>query len=394
MKTSTYELIDRQRVPKIIAELLHNAGIAINGPEPHDIQILDERLFSAVLGHGSLGLGEAYMSGWWDAERLDRFMFKLMQNDADEQTKAWNKMQWLMLALREKVINLQAPTRAFQVGEHHYDTGNDLFEAMLDPLMIYSCGYWEHAGNLEEAQLHKLDMICKKLLLKPGEKMLDIGCGWGGLAWFAATHYGVQVLGITVSAQQQMYARARCKGLPVAIELIDYRDLTGQFDKVVSVGMFEHVGLKNYSDYFEAVRRLMKTEGLFLLHTIGGFEKTEATDPWIDKYIFPNGKIPSPSEIMAHAEGKLVLEDWHNFGTDYDKTLMAWHVNFEKAWPTLKANYDERFRRMWTYYLMTCAAYFRARKGMLWQLVFGHRQQPDTYRSIRPFNSAVERKNK
>lgn len=388
MKSGACELVDVQRVPKPIAELLHKVGVNINGPEPHDIQVKDERVFGAVLSQGSLGLGESYMNGWWAVEKLDEMMFRLMRSDADELVKAWTKVQWVMRALREKVINLQAPARAFQVGEHHYDTGNDLFEVMLDPLMIYSCGYWEHAADLEEAQLHKLDLICKKLQLKPGEKLLDIGCGWGGLAWYAATHFGVQVLGITVSAQQQAYARARCKGLPVAIELIDYRDLTGQFDKVVSVGMFEHVGLKNYSDYFDAVRRLMKTEGLFLLHTIGGFEKTEATDPWIDKYIFPNGKIPSLSEITEHVEGKLVLEDWHNFGTDYDKTLMAWHANFEKAWPQLQQRYGEQFKRMWTYYLMTCAAYFRARKGMLWQMVFSHRQRPDTYRSIRPLNSA------
>jgi cyclopropane-fatty-acyl-phospholipid synthase len=387
MKSGACELVNVQRVPKPIAELLHKVGVNINGPEPHDIQIRDQRVFSAVLNHGSLGLGESYMNGWWTVEKLDEMMFRLMRSDADELVKAWTKVQWVMRALREKVINLQAPARAFQVGEHHYDTGNDLFEVMLDPLMIYSCGYWEHATDLEEAQLHKLDLICKKLQLKPGEKLLDIGCGWGGLAWYAATHFGVQVLGITVSSQQQAYARARCKGLPVAIELIDYRDLTGQFDKVVSVGMFEHVGLKNYSDYFDAVRRLMKTEGLFLLHTIGGFEKTEATDPWIDKYIFPNGKIPSLSEITEHVEGKLVLEDWHNFGTDYDKTLMAWHANFEKAWPQLQQRYGEQFKRMWTYYLMTCAAYFRARKGMLWQMVFTHRQRPDVYRSIRPLNS-------
>jgi len=220
--------------------------------------------------------------------------------------------------------------------------------------------------------------------LQAGEKLLDIGCGWGGLAWYAATHFDVQVLGITVSAQQQQYARAHCAGLPVEIELIDYRDLQGQFDKIVSVGMFEHVGLKNYPAYFDAVHRLLKKDGLFLLHTIGGFNKTEATDPWIDKYIFPNGKIPSPSEIAEHIDGKLVLEDWHNFGTDYDKTLMAWHANVEKAWPTLQVNYDERFHRMWTYYLMTCAAYFRARKGMLWQLVFSHRENSVAYRSKRP----------
>lgn len=384
MKTSTYELVDAKRVPKPIAAILDQAGIAINGNQPHDIQIHDERLFNAVLGHGSLGLGEAYMNGWWSARRLDELMCRLMQSNADEDTKAWTKMQWLILSLREKVINLQTPERAFQVGQHHYDTGNDLFEAMLDPLMIYSCGYWQHASTLADAQLHKLDMICRKLELKPGEKLLDIGCGWGGLAWYAATHFGVQVLGITVSAQQQEYARARCKGLPVEVSLTDYRNLSGQFDKIVSVGMFEHVGLKNYSDYFDTVYRLMKPQGLFLLHTIGGFNKTDATDPWIEKYIFPNGKIPSPSEIANHLDGKLVLEDWHNFGTDYDRTLMAWHANFEQAWPSLEQRYDLRFRRLWNYYLLTCAAYFRSRKGMLWQLVLSHQARQGSYRSIRP----------
>ncbi|HEX4842643.1 MAG TPA: cyclopropane fatty acyl phospholipid synthase [Limnobacter sp.] len=385
MKTSTSDSTQANRVPKPIAALLAQAGVQINGPNPHDLHVHDERLYGAVLSQGTLGLGEAYMQGWWSCERLDELMHRIMAMDLDEHTKAWTKMQWLMLALREKVINLQAPARAFHVGQHHYDTGNDLFEAMLDPLMIYSCGHWQHADNLADAQRHKLAMICQKLELQAGDKLLDIGCGWGGLAWYAATHHGANVLGITVSAQQQALARARCKGLPVAIEMMDYRDLTGQFDKVVSVGMFEHVGLKNYADYFDAVIRLLQPEGLFLLHTIGGFDKTDATDPWIDKYIFPNGKIPSPSEVMQFTEGKLVLEDWHNFGRDYDQTLMAWHANFQNAWPRLHAaGYDERFRRMWNYYLLSCAGYFRARKGQLWQLVFSHRKRQAIYRSVRP----------
>ncbi|WP_370262654.1 cyclopropane fatty acyl phospholipid synthase [Limnobacter sp.] len=371
--------------PKPIARLLEQAGVNLNGSQPHDMQVHDDRLYSAVLTRGTLGLGEAYMEGWWSCEQLDELMHRLMAIDLDDHTKAWTKMQWLMLAVRDKVFNLQSPMRAFQVGEHHYDTGNELFEAMLDPLMIYSCGHWQHANTLADAQLHKLKMICQKLELQPGQKLLDIGCGWGGLAWYAATHCGVQVLGITVSAEQQALARIRCKGLPVAIEMMDYRELTGRFDKIVSVGMFEHVGLKNYGEYFDSVTRLLHPEGLFLLHTIGGFDKTDATDPWIDKYIFPNGKIPSPSEVMLHTEGKLVLEDWHNFGRDYDRTLMAWHNNFKAAWPQLKAaGYDERFYRMWTYYLLSCAGYFRARKGQLWQLVFSHRKRQSIYRSVRP----------
>lgn len=385
MKTSTsYSSTRAVRVPKLIHSLLCEAGVEINGANPHDLHIHDERLFDLVMSHGSLGLGQAYVQQWWDCERLDELMTRLMALDMDEHTKAWNKMQWLMLALREKVLNLQSPARAFQVGEQHYNTGNDLFEAMLDPLMIYSCGYWAKANTLEEAQLNKLDMICQKLELEPGDKLLDIGCGWGGLAWYAATHYQVQVLGVTVSREQQQWARAKCKGLGVEIELIDYRDLKGQYDKIVSVGMFEHVGPKNYPVFFDTVHRLLKPDGLFLLHSIGGFEKTEATDPWIDKYIFPNGKIPSPSEMVQHIEGRLVLEDWHNFGLDYDNTLMAWHGRFEKAWPKLAGHYGESFRRMWRYYLLTCAGYFRSRKGHLWQLVLSHRTRPVPYRSIRP----------
>lgn len=364
--------------------MLFKAGVAINGTAPHDLFIHDERLFDLVMSQGSLGLGEAYVQQWWDCNRLDQLMARLMALDMDEHTKAWNKMQWIMLALREKILNLQSPARAFQVGERHYNTGNDLFKAMLDPLMIYSCGYWAKADSLEQAQLHKLDMICQKLELQPGDTLLDIGCGWGGLAWYAATHYGVRVLGVTVSEEQQAYAKLKCIDLPVDIELTDYRALRGQYDKIVSVGMFEHVGPKNYPVFFDTVKRLLKPNGLFLLHSIGGFEKTDATDPWIDKYIFPNGKIPSLSEMVQHIEGRLVLEDWHNFGNDYDQTLMAWHERFERAWPSLAETYGEEFRRMWRYYLLTCAGYFRSRKGQLWQLVLSHRTRPDTYRSIRP----------
>ena len=385
MKTNTSDtLVQSKRVPKLIHDMLFKAGVAVNGTKPHDLIIHDERLFDLVMSQGSLGLGEAYVQQWWDCHRLDQLMTRLMTLDMDEHTKAWNKMQWVILALREKILNLQSPARAFQVGEQHYNTGNDLFEAMLDPLMIYSCGYWAKARTLEQAQLQKLDMICQKLELKPGDKLLDIGCGWGGLAWYAATHYQVQVMGITVSKEQQQYARVKCDGLPVSIELIDYRHLSGQYDKIVSVGMFEHVGTKNYPVFFETVQRLLKPDGLFLLHSIGGFDKTEATDPWIDKYIFPNGKIPSPTEMVQHIEGRLVIEDWHNFGMDYDRTLMAWHDRFEAAWPSLRNKYDEKFHRMWRYYLLTCAGYFRSRKGHLWQLVLSHRARPATYRSIRP----------
>jgi cyclopropane-fatty-acyl-phospholipid synthase len=288
--------------------------------------------------------------------------------------------------LRERIFNLQSKDRSFLVGEVHYDVGNDLFEKMLDSNMNYSCGYWEGCNTLEQAQENKLKMICEKLELKEGEKLLEIGCGWGGLAAYAAKNYGVSVLGITISREQQNLAIDRCKNLPVNIELLDYRDLNGKFDKIVSVGMFEHVGLKNYSTYIDNVTRLLDDDGLFLLHTIGSDVSVNRTDPWIDRYIFPNGRIPSSVEICKAIEGKLLIEDWHNFGQDYDKTLMAWYENFIKHWPMLSPNYSNRFYRMWTYYLLGCAGFFRSRQGQLWQIVLSKRSRNQVYRSKRVSN--------
>lgn len=369
--------------PKIIAELFGFADIQINGDRPHDIRVHDPRVFDAILSRWSLGLGESYMDGWWDCQRLDEMVARLLAADLNNQVTGLARLRTVSEVLRAKLLNLQSQARAFQVGEEHYDLGNDLFERMLDPRMIYSCAYWEHAMNLTQAQEHKLDMICRKLNLRQGERLLDIGCGWGGLAEFAAKHYGVSVLGVTISKEQQAFAQKRCHGLPVEISLSDYRDLDQSFDKIVSVGMFEHVGEKNYPVYFETARRLLADEGLFLLHTIGSDVTTQATDPWINKYIFPNGKIPSARELAATLEGRFLIEDWHNFGGDYDRTLMAWHANFVLAWPELSTRYSQRFYRMWQFYLLACAGYFRSRQGQLWQLVLSKRHRRQMYRSIR-----------
>jgi cyclopropane-fatty-acyl-phospholipid synthase len=255
---------------------------------------------------------------------------------------------------------------------------------MLDPTMSYSCGFWQDARALEQAQLAKLDLICRKLELEPWQRLLDIGCGWGGLAAHAARHYGVEVVGVTVSREQQVLAQQRCAGLPVRIELADYRNLKGCYDRVVSVGMFEHVGPKNYRRYFDTVARLMNEEGLFLLHTIGSMTPSTANDPWTEKYIFPNGRIPGAKDLIGALDERFIVEDWHNFGPDYDRTLMAWWANFDAAWPALRDHgYDERFYRMWKYYLHGCAGYFRSRRGQLWQIVLAKRARRGTYRSIR-----------
>lgn len=373
----------RPQPPVIISELFALADVQFNGARLWDIQVFDEQAYRQILYQGSLGLGKAYMDGLWESEQLDQTMVRLLSAGVDKRVVGWAKVRILGEALRHRLFNLQAFSRAFEVAERHYDIGNDVFEAMLDSSMSYSCAYWAKADNLEQAQYDKLDMICRKLELKPGERLLEIGCGWGGLAKHAATHFGVEVLGITVSVQQKKLAEQRCAGLPVEIRLLDYRLLEGRFDKVVSVGMFEHVGPKNHAAYFQKVFDVLKDDGLFLLHTIGNYVTSSHTDPWIDRYIFPNGKVPSAREISTAIERRFIIEDWHNFGQDYDRTLMAWWDNFNHAWPSLSTHYDQRFYRMWKYYLMCCAGYFRARHGQLWQLVLSKRSRRDTYRSIR-----------
>ena len=369
--------------PGVLQQLAAQCGVKFNGDAPWDIQVHSDAVYTRILSQGSLGFGESYMDGEWDCLRLDQLFHRLLSADADEKMTGWARVRLLLQVLRHRLFNLQSTRRAFQVGEQHYDIGNDVFEAMLDPTMSYSCAYWQHADTLEQAQHNKLDMICRKLELKPGEKLLEIGCGWGGLARFAAEHYGVEVVGITVSKEQQKLAQQRCAGFPVDIQLCDYRELKGEFDKIVSVGMFEHVGLKNYPIYFDTVIRLLKESGLFLLHTIGIYKTIHRVDPWIDRYIFRNGKLPSAEQISQVLDRRLIIEDWHNFGHDYYLTLMAWWENFDAAWPALAQNYDERFYRMWKYYLLCCAGFFKSRQGQLWQLVLSKRSRPEVYRSVR-----------
>lgn len=355
---------------RIVQEMLSKADIQINGSHPWDIRVLNPEFFKRVMQEGSLGLGESYMDGWWECERLDIFFQRVLKAHLDQQLPHHFRDTLRVAAAR--LTNLQSRKRAWIVGKEHYDLGNDLFTRMLDPFMQYSCGYWKEAETLEQAQQAKLQMICEKLQLEPGMSLLDIGCGWGGLAEYAARNFGVKVFGVTISAEQQKLAQQRCEGLDVTILLQDYRDLNQQFDRIVSVGMFEHVGPKNYATYLEVVDRNLKPDGLFLLHTIGANRTNDNVDAWINKYIFPNGCLPSVLHIAQASEPHFVMEDWHNIGADYDLTLMAWYQRFLAAWPELAEKYGERFKRMFTYYLNCCAGAFRARDIQLWQVVFTH----------------------
>ena len=362
-----------------ISELLSHADIQVNGNNDWDIQVHNSDLFKRIIGQGSLGLGEAYMEGWWDCEQLDEFFYRVLTA----------RLQSKVTTLRDKLfyvyahlINRQTGKKAFEVGEQHYDVGNDLYERMLDKRMIYSCGYWQDAKNLEEAQEHKLELICRKLQLKPGMKVLDIGCGWGGAARYMAENYDVKVVGVSVSKEQIELANEQSEGLNVRYEFADYRDLNEEFDRIYSIGMFEHVGFKNYETYFQVANRCLKDGGLFLLHTIGFQYTSEKVDPWIERYIFPNSILPS-IELIGKASGPYFkLEDWHNFGPDYTKTLMAWDENARNAWADLPA-YDEEFQRKWHYYLMACAGSFRACNNHLWQMVFSKGEKQEPYRAIR-----------
>ncbi|KML68013.1 cyclopropane fatty acyl phospholipid synthase [Pectobacterium peruviense] len=352
----------------IMQDTLAAADIAINGTRPFDIHVTHPRFFKRVLREGSLGLGESYMDGWWECERLDMFFHRVLR--AGLENTLPRRLHDLTRVAISRVTNLQSRRRAQVVGKAHYDLGNDLFTLMLDPYMQYSCAYWKQAHTLEQAQEDKLTMICEKLQLRSGMTLLDIGCGWGGLAEFAARRYGVSVYGITISREQQRLAQQRCQDLGVTIARQDYRDLNQQFDRIVSVGMFEHVGPRNYGAYFRMAKRSLKPDGLFLLHTIGANKTNPHIDPWIHKYIFPNGCIPSIQHIAQASEPYMVMEDWHNFGTDYDRTLLAWHTRFQQGWPQLSTRYTARFRRMFSYYLNACAGAFRARELQLWQIVF------------------------
>ncbi|NTV29972.1 MAG: cyclopropane fatty acyl phospholipid synthase [Candidatus Omnitrophica bacterium] len=351
---------------KLILKVLASAGITLNGPAPEDIQVYDQRFYKRVFLGGSLGLGESYVDGWWDVSALDTFFARLLSRDLP----AWveNSPPLLLTTLINRLTNFPS-WRPCHIGRAHYDIGNDLYEAMLGPTMAYSCAYWKGSRTLDEAQEAKYELACRKLGLRHGQRVLDIGCGWGGLARYAAMHYGVKVTGITVSREQERLARERCRSLDVEIRYQDYRDVRESFDHIVSIGMFEHVGYKNYSTYIDVIRRSLHNNGLCLLHTIGSLRSSTHVDPWISSYVFPDSKIPSLAQIARAVEGALVTEDLENIGADYDRTLMAWWQNFETAWPTLGQRYNERFRRMWRYYLLMCAGIFRSRREQVWQIV-------------------------
>ncbi len=370
---------------EMISKYLQSIGVTLNGEKPYDVRIRNDKLFRGL--PTSLAIGEAYMEGWWECDQLDELFFRICKNQLDE--KFYNSLTDTLKKGLNCVVNLQTKIRSLSVAKVHYNLGNEFYRRMLGPTMAYTCGYWRKATTLDQAQVDKFDLICRKVGLKKGEKVLELGCGFGTFAKFAAEHYGCHVVAVNISEEQVKFGRKTCENLPVEIHQCDYRDDKvynpggKPFDKIVSIGLLEHVGHKNYRGFMELLRKNVKEDGLCLVHSIGKDVTSGHIDPWISKYIFPNSILPSLQLLAKAIEHHFVVEDLHNFGADYDKTLMEWHANFIASWSDVKNGFDEQFFRKWNYYLLSCAGAFRARTMQLWQFVLSPKGVAGGYESIR-----------
>lgn len=380
----------------LIEKLLQEADIELNGNRKGDIIVYNEDFYKTVVLGGTLALGETYMKKWWDCENLDFFFYKLVSNREKIEQEIRNEImnnpikyffknyKILLHLFLTKIMNFQTQTKSNEVIDKHYQIGDDLYKIMLDETLTYTCAYWKEADSLKKAQEQKYELICKKLKLKRGMSILDIGCGYGGFAYYASKHYGVEVYGVTLSQNQANIAMEKCKDLKVKIEVKDYRDVKGEFDRILSIGMIEHVGYKNYKSYMSIINNLLKKDGISLVHTIGIINSVTSVDPWFEKYIFPNGMLPSIAQLSSSMEDfKFVIEDVENFGWSYDLTLLEWNKNFVQNWKQIENNYSDEFYRMWQYYLLSSAGFFRSRQIHLWQIVFTKKQNPNIYESVR-----------
>ncbi|MBF0278588.1 MAG: cyclopropane fatty acyl phospholipid synthase [SAR324 cluster bacterium] len=385
-----------KRSPKsILNEIAAHIGIEINGKNPWDIQVFDERFYSRVVANGSIGFGEAYMEGWWETEQLDELFYRitLLRN----RNLLDNPIRYLGVWLEAKILNRQTKGKSKKVIDAHYNLSNEMYQAMLGKTMAYTCAYWKEAKTLDDAQNAKYDLVCRKLDLKPEDQVLELGCGWGGFANFAHKNFGCRLVSVNISEEQIKFAR---QNYPDAAQfyLCDYRDphiynASGlKFDKVVSIGMCEHVGVENYKSWMQLVADQMKDQSLFLLHTIGSNEYEVEANPWIDKYIFPKSALPSPKSLGNAIDRVFTLEDWHDFGVDYDRTLLEWFKNFDEDWEKgeklpqylkLKKMDRNTFYRMWKYYLLSVAGCFRSRYISLWQLVLSKNGVLGGYQTVR-----------
>lgn len=352
---------------------------------PITVRVRDSRLYGRLVAQGSLALGESYADGWWDVEgeRLQELFSVLFANNVDRLFNG-GFLPRIIGRVRSWRLGINRARAAHDDIRVHYDLSNEFFAQMLDKTMTYSCGYAAtESDSLEQMQQNKLKRIAAKLQLQRGGTLLDIGCGWGGLLTYVGENFPeVQGVGITLSEEQYEFARRRLreKGLQdrMRVQLLDFRDLAGSFDFVVSVGMFEHVGLPSYGDFFQAVRRVLQPTGTALLHTIGVEEEPRRLqDPWIERYIFPGSRLPRLEELVRGArEGDLAVGHIENWRPHYALTLRHWRKNFKEGWSAitkLGRSFDGRFFRVWDFYLQVCEACFIDSTVELYQVMLSPR---------------------
>ncbi|XP_021964854.2 cyclopropane-fatty-acyl-phospholipid synthase [Folsomia candida] len=377
----------------IVIKKLDQVGITINKGGPCDIKnrnfmTSQDTVYIRAINEGILGFGESYMDGDWDAEDIPAVFYKIFANDAPILRMFMNPWNRFLYYMQFSFFNLQTKQRVYDVAKIHYDLGNEFFENMLDSTMNYTCGYFKDTDNLEKAQLAKMDFVAAKLGIKQGMTVLDIGCGFGGMARHLAINYGATVTAVTISKEQATFAQQACRGLPVTVKVMDYRDVSGTYDRVVSLGDLEHIGPANYGTFFKTVSRCLKEDGLCLIHCMGNYHDVMPhQEPFSAKYVFPGACLPYYTEVMGSLQNLFLIEDWHNFGNDYNLTSVAWRDNFIRNWPKLqqldKIKYDDRFYRMWTFYLGVAIALYKARKIQLWQIVLSKHGVVGGYRSVR-----------
>ncbi|WP_088243550.1 class I SAM-dependent methyltransferase [Calothrix rhizosoleniae] len=337
--------------------------------------------YDRVLAFGALGFGEAYMDGWWDEENnnLVELLCLFFRSNVYSKARRRITIPLLLNVITQRLRTV--PTRiqnSRKNVQHHYDLGNDFYQHFLDPTMTYSCGYRiRETDSIEQMQLQKYELICKKLALQPGESLIDIGCGWGGMLIYAAEHYGISGTGITLSVEQAALAKERIeqKGLSDKIKIViaDYREIQGQYDKFVSIGMFEHVGKGSFATFMQKASEFLTPNGVGMLHTIGT-QGNERIGAWTAKYIFPGGYIPQLHELTQELwAAKLSVAHCENLKPHYAETIKHWAANFttnRAKIASLGATYDERFFRMWYLYLQSSEASFRDGSLQVYQILF------------------------
>ena len=352
-----------------------------NKSKPITLKLLKKNLEWKLIVDPEIEFPEAYMRKEIIIENasLKEFLMQLVKNLGRNEVSSASFISKKIFQLYKYLTNFNLPGKSRRNVEHHYDIGGEKGEKLYDIFLdkthkLYSCGYWKKdTQTLEDAQQNKIDHIVKKLDIKRGQKILEVGCGWGGMAFELAKQKNCEITGISLSKNQINYCKDKAKELgldnQVKFELIDYREIKGQFDKIYSVGMFEHVGKKFYNAFFKSMNKLLKDDGIFLLHTIGVVDKPTPPNKFINKYIFPGGVCPSFSQIIQPIERTgLIVADAETLIRHYDKTLENWLERFLNKKNLIKDLFDERFVKMWEFYLASCAAAFKYRDLVVFQL--------------------------